>query len=202
MNTLRIICIVCFAGLIVGCQTTPPNYGESGRRMDPSRDSPSEIGSQQPRSYDLITATDMMAESIAQRLDVNNRDNPPRIFIGQIENKTSRPYENYQIFLARLGSLLLSSGSRHGLEMIRERDFIEQQRAREYGTKQPGKAPYDYASEAEYVLTATVRDMPSGGTNFYFMNFQLVQLVEDAISGPDAGVGRIVWEDFYEVKFQ
>lgn len=185
---------------LVACQSPPQNRGTSGYRMDPASDSPAEYGNPSPRSKDLVAATDIMAQDIASRLDITNLDSPPRIFVGQIENKTRNPNHNYQVFLARLRSQLQSSGSRHGLEFIRERQFIEQQRQREYGTKDPYSTAAAYESRADYVLTCEVYDLPSGGTNYFLLNYQLVQL-RDAVTGPDVGPGAIVWENSYEVKF-
>ena len=51
------------------------------------------------------------------------------------------------------------------------------------------------------MLTCEIYDLPSGGTNYYLFDYQLVQLRE-AETGPDVGRGAIVWENSYEVKFQ
>jgi len=136
-----------------------------------------------------------------RRVDINNRASPPKIFVGEIENKTSRPHQNYQVFLQRLRAQLNASGARHGLEFIRERQYIEQQRNREYGNKQPDSTAAAYESGADYVLTCEIFDLPSRGTNYFLLDYQLVQL-RDATSGPDRGSGTIVWENSYEVKFQ
>jgi hypothetical protein len=108
--------IVASALLLAACQATPPdNRGQSGYRMDPTHDAPSELGSRAPRSQDLVTATDMMAQNIASRLDIANRESPPRIFVGKIENHSAMPEQNYQVFLVRLRGQLQASGARHGL---------------------------------------------------------------------------------------
>jgi hypothetical protein len=191
---------MALALVLVACNSTP-NQGRSGNRMDPASDSPSEAGSQTLRSKDLVTASDRMAMDIASRLDITNQASPPKIFVGQIENKTTSPHMNWQVFLVRLRSQLNSSGARHGLHFIRERQFIESQRDREYGGKDPDSTATAYQSEADYVLTCEVYDLPSGGTNYYLLDFQLVQLRE-AVSGPNTGKGSIPWEGSYEVKFQ
>ena len=72
---------------------------------------------------------------------------------------------------------------------------MEQQRRREHGTSG------GYQSSADYVLTCEVFDLPAGRTNYYLLDYQLVQL-RKATSGPDVGAGAIVWENTYEVKFQ
>ena len=200
--TVLSLLAVCLIGL-TGCNTPPPtNKGTTGGRIDPSHDASSELGSTTLKSKDLVTATDQMAGDIASRLDVTNRSSPPKIFVGEIENKTSGHNQNYQVFLARLRAQLNSSGARHGLEFIREREFVQTQRDREFGTQAPqGSAPQDYKSRADYVLTCEIFDLPSGGSNYYLLDYQLVQL-RDASSGPDIGSGAIVWENKYEVKYQ
>lgn len=187
---------------MTGCESTPKNQGSSGGRMDPTSDAPSEANSQDLRSADLVAATDRMAEDIARRLDINNRSSPPRIFVGDIENKTSAPQQNYQVFLQRLRAQLNSSGARYGLQFIRERAFVEDTRAREYGTNSDENSnPGAYKSAADYVLTCEIYDLPNSGTNYFLLDYQLVQL-RNAASGPDVGSGAIVWENKYEVKFK
>lgn len=202
MNVVRLMIAAGIVMSLAACQTPPAqNRGTSGYRMDPSSDSPAEYGVQAPRSKDLVAATDLMAMDIASRLDITNPESPPRIFVGQIENRTRNPQHNYQVFLSRLRAQLNASGARHGLEFIRERDFIETQRTREYGGKDPASSAAAYQSRADFVLTCEVYDLPSGGTNYFLLDFQLVQLRESA-TGPDIGPGAIVWENSYEVKFQ
>ncbi|MEM7227592.1 MAG: hypothetical protein AAF432_02140 [Planctomycetota bacterium] len=191
--------------MCVACQTTPtppPNVGQTGGRMDPTHGARSELGYPGLRAQDLVTATDQMAMDIASRLDITNRNDPPRIFIGEIENQTSQPTQNYQVFLNRLRSVLMSSGARNGLEMRRERDFVETQRSREFGNQDPAKAAGTYQSDNEYVLTCIVQDLPTPYTNYFLLEYQLVQLVDFAESGPNLGAGAIVWSNFYEVKYQ
>ena len=201
MHTCQKIALASCVLLLAACHTAPKNEGRTGGRMDPTRDAPSEVGSLNLRSQDLITATDKMAQDIATHLDVVSRTSPPKIFVGEIENRTSAPHQNLQVFLTRLRAQLNSSGAKSGLEFIRERKFVEGQREREYGTKDPESSAAAYKSRADYVLTCEVRDLPSGGTNYYLLDYQLVQL-RDASSGPDVGAGAIVWENSYEVKFQ
>ncbi|MCA9296672.1 MAG: hypothetical protein KC983_09140 [Phycisphaerales bacterium] len=204
----RLLCAAFLGGVAcvsAGCQTTPappPNYGQTGGRMDPTHDAPSELGTLELHSQDLVTATDQMAMDIASRLDITNRVDPPRIFVGRIENETSQPARNYQIFLNRLRAQLLASGARHGLDMRRESEFVETQRNREFGTKQPDRTAAAYQSQNEYVLTCIVQDLPTNYTNYYLLEYQLVQLVDYAETGPNVGPGAIVWSNFYEVKFQ
>ena len=83
---------------------------------------------------------------------------------------------------------------------MRERDYIEAQRDREYGGKDPASTSIAYQSAADYMLTCEVFDLPAGGSQYFLLDFQLVQL-RAAASGPNVGPGAIVWENMYEVKF-
>lgn len=188
------------AGLLGACNSPPKNRGESGYRMDPTHDSPAEMGSLDLRSADLVNATDAMARDIAQRLDIVNMQSKPRIVVGKIENRTRMPQQNYQVFIARLRTQLQASGTREGLEFIAERARMEGARNTEYGADSQDSAA-SYASRADYMLTCEVYDLPSGATNYYLLDYQLIQLRE-AATGPNVGTGTIVWENAYEVKFQ
>lgn len=187
---------------LAACNTPPKNEGWSGSRVDPSADSLGEIGQADLRSKDLLAATDKMAMDIAARLDITNPASKPVIVVGEIENKTTSPEKNYQIFLARLRSGLNASGARSGLEFVRERSYVENQRDREFGGKNPENTSTAYQSRAQYMLTGEVFDMPGADANYFMMSFQLVQLVNQAATGPNVGSGAIVWENMYEVKYQ
>ena len=198
---LLIIAMALAAAALAGCQSTPKNRGQSGGRLDPTHDAPSEVGSNSPRSADLVNATDMMSQDIAQRLDINNPASPPRIVLGPAENKTSMPQQNFDVFLARLRASLQKSGVRHGVEFIKESRDMEYYRDLEYGKTSPGDGGDEYQSAADYMLICEVFDLPSAGTNYFLFDFQLVQLRE-ATTGPDVRPGAIVWENSYEVKYQ
>jgi hypothetical protein len=195
------LCAAVVAAL-AACHATPtPNRGQSGRRVDPTRDAPAELGVLTLRSTDLVNATDQMTLDIARRLDINNPHSPPNIVVGEIEDRTSMQSEYWQVFLTRLRAQLNQSGARHGLRFVRERSYVEQQRDREYGRTDPRAGSRAYRSDADFVLTCEVFDLPVAGTNYFLLDYQLVQLRESA-TGPDVGAGAIVWERSYEVKYQ
>ncbi len=175
----------------------PANRGYTSPRMDPAREAPAEAGLSRLTSADLVAATDDMARDIASRLDITDRSSPPHIVVGDIENRTTLPHQNYDVFLTRLRTQLQSSGAREGLTFLGRRDEVERQRRREYADA----AGVPFETSADYVLTCVVYDFPSGGTNYVLLDYQLVQL-RPADSGPDVGPGAIVWENKYEVKFR
>lgn len=194
MNTGTRIAISLVAVItLVGCAQNPPqNYGQSGRRIDPSHDAPGEIGLSQLKSADLVTATDRMARDIASRTDLVDPANPPVVVLGSIENHTTQPERNLQVFLARLRAQLNSSLQGQGIEFVANRDRVERARELEYGGKDPSKAASGYMSKAQYTLTCEIRDLPSGPTNYFLLDYQLIRFSD----------GSIVWENYYEVKFQ
>ncbi len=198
MPTGPLFLLVAALLALQACHThAPANRGVSGPRMDPAREAPSEAGLGRLTSADLVTATDDMAQDIASRLDITDRYSPPHIVVGDIENRTTLPHQNYDVFLARLRAQLQASGAREGLTFIGRRDEVERQRRREYAGA--GSAPFE--TTADFVLTCVVYDFPSGGTNYVLLDYQLVQLRPSG-SGPDVGPGAIVWENKYEVKFR
>lgn len=187
-----------------GCASDnpPSNRGTTGGRMDPSRDASSEVGSLDLRSADLVAATDRMAMDLASREDINDPGDAPIFFAGPVINETSQPQQNYQIFVSRLRAVLNASASRHGLDIRQDREFMERMRQLEFGTPRDPESGQPYASPNEYVLTAIIHDLPSRGTNYYLIEYQLVQLADFAQSGPNRGAAAIIWSNFYEVKFQ
>jgi len=117
-------------------------------------------------------------------------------------NETSQPHQNYEIFVARLRAILNASSARHGLDIRQDTQFMERMRQLEYGTTRDPESGKPYASPNEYVLTAIIHDLPSRATNYYLIEFQLVQLEDYAESGPNRGAAAIIWSNFHEVKFQ
>lgn len=202
MNKLVLLIATIVSSALIGCASqSPPNRGSTGGRMDPSRDASSEMGSLELRSRELVAATDKMAMQIAQRPDIANANNPPIFFIGPVINETSRPHQNFQIFANRLRAVLLSSGQRNKLDIRQDRQFMERMRGLEYGTTRDPDSGERYASENDYVLICIVQDLALRGTNYYMLEYQMVQLKNFAKSGPNVGPAAIVWSGFYEVKF-
>ncbi|MFK7961037.1 MAG: hypothetical protein AB8G96_10980 [Phycisphaerales bacterium] len=202
LQPLAIIAGGILLTVAAGCETAPRTYGSAGGRMDPANDAPSEWGSGGLRSTELVNWSDKMAADIAGRIDIVDPTNPPVIVVGEMVNRTSTlGPQNLDVFLVRTRGRLTSSGARHGLRFVRERGFVEDARASEYGDRTAGSAPQDYTSLADYMLTGEIFDLPSGQTDFYLMSFQLVQL-RDAASGPDVGRGVLIWEGQSEVKYQ
>ncbi len=136
-------------------------------------------------SADLAQATDAMVSSIAQVREIADSDGDVVIVMDTIQNRTSMPSQDYDIFLARLRALLNQSGVRQQLVFVETRNRAEQIKARE-------GYPVDQSSRnlPRYALTGVAYSMKRGASAYYLLTFQLVDLTNDIVT----------WEDRYEVK--
>lgn len=182
-RTTTAIALTLTALTLTACDTTPKNQGRAKSHRIESR-LPSE-GSQ-IGSADLVTATDKAVAGIANVPQVRqDAGGPTFIVMDRVENQTSDPSANFQIYLARIRALLNQSGARQNLAFVETRSKAEGVLARE-------GIPADQSARTrpKYALTGTFYDMPRGGTNYYLLTFQLM----------DLGNAQVVWEDSYEVK--
>lgn len=134
-------------------------------------------------SADLSVATDKAVAQIAAVPDIRQAGGRTVIVMDRVENQTSDPSANFQIYLARIRALLNQSGARQNLVFIENRQKAEAIADRE-GYTQTARA------KPRYALTGTFYDMPRGKTNYHLLTFQLMDLTNQ----------QIVWEGSYEVK--
>lgn len=166
-------------GVLLGC--APKNEGvKREERIERRVGEGAQLG-----SADLAAATDKMIASIARVPEIRDRENKTVIVLDRVENRTSMPAEQYQIFLARLRAMMNQSGLRQDIVFIENRDKAERiKRAEDYPTDESARTMPSHA------ISATFYDMPRGPSNYYLLTFQLFDLSND----------QIVWEDSYEVK--
>ena len=175
--------VLALAALVLpACDSTPKNEGRAKSYRIESR-VPSE-GSQMG-SADLVVATDKAVAGIANVPQVRSDMPPTYIVMDRVENQTSDPSANFQIYLARIRASLNQSGARQNLAFVEGRSKAEGVLARE-------GIPADQTARTRprFALTGTFYDMPRGGTNYYLLTFQLM----------DLGNAQVIWEDSYEVK--
>jgi hypothetical protein len=178
--------------LAAGCHPDRPHdYGDQRPDIDSLDDRDSGL-----QSKDVVTASDQMARDILASPLV--RQNPTQLTVvpKRLEDHTidHRGFTNYDIFLARLRSNLAMQGSgqvtilenkaklanTRNEELDNERDDFQQGGGqRPLGRIQPN-----------YALNGKVFDLPNRGTNYYFLEFNLV----------DIRTGVIAWTNKYEVK--
>jgi len=183
MNHKRTLATLALAAaFFTGCDATPKNQGAPKSHRIESR-LPSEgtrLG-----SADLVVATDKAVTGIANVPAIRQDPGTTFIVMDRVENQTSDPSANFQIYLARIRALLNQSGARQNLAFVETRSKAEGVLARE-------GVPADQSARtrSKYALTGTFYDLPRGGTNYHLLTFQLM----------DLGNAQIVWEDSYEVK--
>lgn len=175
--------IACGALLVglVGCGTTNEGAPKSHRLESRLPSEGTQLG-----SADLVVASDRAVESIAERLrEIHGEEADTVIVMDRIGNETSDRTANFQIYLARIRSNLNQSGARYNLR------FVETRRRAEEIKQTEGIPESDSArTRPTYALTGVFYDMPRGGTNYYLLTFQLMDLRDDIV----------VWEGDYEVK--
>jgi PBP1b-binding outer membrane lipoprotein LpoB len=169
----------------IGCQDAPPvNRGLIKSRDISSRDA---TEGTQLGSLDLTTATQRAVGKLVERLGEIEKKKKGKIVIvlDRVENKTSDPSANFEIYLARIRAVMNQTGSRHDVQFVAKNARAAAIRKRE-GLAKPGNR-----NRPDYALTAAFYDMPRGATNYYLLTFQLV----------DVETGDIIWEPpQYEVK--
>ncbi|MBI1369585.1 MAG: hypothetical protein GC162_13135 [Planctomycetes bacterium] len=179
----RLLIVSCLALPLVGCDTTPKNEGTSRSYRIETRD----VGAgPNLGSADLVSASEKAVVGIAGVPEIQKAGDVKTIIVmDRVENKTSDPSANFQIYLARIRAALNQSGATRNLA------FVET-RAKAEGIKQREGIPADQSGRTRpnYALTGTFYDLPRGVSNYYLLTFQLVDLTNDII----------VWEDSYEVK--
>lgn len=136
-------------------------------------------------SSNLVVATEKAVTGIAALPAIRSSEGTTFIVMDRVENQTSDPSANFQIYLARIRAMLNQSGARQNMAFIESRAKAEGVLGRE-------GVPADQTARTRprYALTGTFYDMPRGRTNYHLLTFQLM----------DLGTSQIVWEDSYEVK--
>jgi len=173
------LALAVVAAVVVGC--APKNEGvKREERIERRVGEGSQLG-----SADLAAATDKMIASIARVPEIRDNEKRTVIVMDEVENRTSMPAEEYEIFLARLRSMMNQSGLRQDIVFVEDRAKAERIKQRE-------GYPADATARTlpSYAISATFYDLPRGGSNYHLLTFQLFDFTNDVL----------VWEDSYEVK--
>ena len=178
--TLLSAAVISMGGL-AACETTTPDFGRTTTRPADQRVS-SERGL---ASKDLVSATDDMTQSIASMPEFRDAPYRVQIVMDRVQNRTSMPARDFDIYLARIRANLNQSGARYNIGFVENRSSLEAVRARE------GAPAIDYQTKADDTLKGVFYDLPNRGSEYYLLTFQIVNLHD----------GQIMWEGSYEVKF-
>jgi hypothetical protein len=180
--------VACLVLGVAGCETVPPD-------MD-TRVS----GQPGLQSRDLREMTDRMAPDLLAIPEITQ--NPTRVVIAMksIQNKTeSEPGRNFDIYVARLKTLLNNSKCRDRLAFVEQKADLDRIRGEELGGGNPdpyeqgsrtGVAPVDPRVLPQFALWGTFYSKYDGKTTYYLCTFRLTNFA----------TGVQVWENSYEVS--
>lgn len=163
-----------------------PNLGRT-TTADPAKRRSNEVDL---ASKDLVSSTDDIVAQIASKPEFQNPPYRINIVMDRVENKTTLPSRNYDIYLARIRTKLNESGARYNIGFVEKRATVTSIRQSEGLEPPPGSAG-GYKSKADYALRGVFYDMPNVGANYYLLTFQIIDLND----------GEIVYEGSYESKF-
>jgi hypothetical protein len=191
VNGAKVFIALGLTALVAGCANDKPHgYGQERPPVDSldSRDS----GLQ---SKDVVNASDTLARDLCALREMRQSPVQWTIVVDRVEDRTlDRQFNtNYDIFLERLRSNLSQYGQGQ-VRLIENKARFNQLRSRELdnpdqfqqgaGQAAPG------AVQPNYALYAKAYDMPNRATNYYMLQFDLVNLQ----------TREQVWSRTYEVK--
>jgi hypothetical protein len=176
------------AGLALGAagcsQDRPQEYGRARTDVDALNEEDRGL-----QSKDVTSASDQMARDLLA--DPVVRASPTQLTIVRdtFEDRTiNRDWQtNYDIFLNRLSGNLGRDGKGR-VTLILNRSTLANLRSQERD-EAPGTMS---RIQPDYLLRGVVMDMPNRRTNYYLLEFQLVDLRS----------GVIAWTNRYEVKVE
>jgi hypothetical protein len=174
---LAVVAGLALATLIAGCTQGPRGY--AGQRPPTDQLDPRDRGLQ---SKDVIDATDTLAMRMMALPELNQ---PVRrtVVVTNVENQTTNPRFNYDIFIQRLRANIGEQG-RDRVALIARRGQADRLRAQELdmpmdpygqgGGAMPGAA--GGSMQPEFALHGTVSELRGRGTSYYLFDFTLTNL--------------------------
>ncbi len=154
-------------------------------------------GDRNLQSRDLREMTDRMAPDLLQIPEIVQNPYKVVVVMKSIENKTeNEPTRNYDIYVARLKTLLNSSKTRDKIAFVEERQTLERLQGQELGNPDPMEdasrtgQPVSQRVKPQYALKGVFYSKYDGRTSYFLCTFQLT----------DLRTGVQVWEGSYEVR--
>lgn len=166
----------------VGCyHDKPHDYGRQRPPVDQldSRD-------EGLQSKDVVNASDQMTMDLLQLPELNVSDHRWTVVFTGVRNETISAQQNLDIFVARLKSNVAQQG-RGRIQIIANRDSYRDVQNREL---EQGSTAAPAGTQPDFALEAVARDLANRGTNYYFIEFRLV----------DLRTREEVWNKGYEVR--
>jgi hypothetical protein len=178
-----------------GCNHDRPRDYAS-RRPAPDQLDPRDRGLQ---SKDVVNASDALATDLLASPELNTSRTQWTLVVDKIENRTSNPTFNYDIFIRRLRTELFQKG-RGRITLIENRDAFYGRRNQELDYERGGDPygqggarpapPPPQPTQPDYVLYGRFTDLPNRGTDYYYCEFTVT----------DFHTRQIVWTNAYEVR--
>jgi PBP1b-binding outer membrane lipoprotein LpoB len=190
------IALAAGAVFAVGCANDKPHdYGTD--RPPPDAVTPGDTGLQ---SKDVIAASDLMAQDLLALPDLNASNTRWTIVVTNVENQTSDPRNNLNIFLERL-RVKLSELGRGRIQLIENKAKLQQlqsqelesppQQSDQYGqTGGQGPGGHPAGIQPDFGLYAKIMELPNRNTSYFYCEFTLTNL----------HTREQVWTHGYEVK--
>lgn len=178
LRTGLVMMTLVAAAAMTGCHSDRPH--DYGQMRPPIGDLDSRDRGLQSR--DVMEASDKV---VAELLALPEMNQPTRqtVVVTNIENRTSNPYFNYDIFLRRLTTNVSKYG-RDRVMLLDNRARIARTRSEEIegpidefgqGGGTSGNVPAT-SQQPEWELWGRFTDLPNRGTNYYFAEFTLTNL--------------------------
>jgi PBP1b-binding outer membrane lipoprotein LpoB len=154
-------------------------------------------GDQGLQSRDLVDMTNRLAADLLKIPEIAQNPNKVIIVMTGIDNKTSQPWQNDQIYLARMRALL-NQYARDRIAFVIQPQELQQLQQQELGgaggdafeQSSRGQVPQNTRMIPQYALKGVFYDLPNSATTYYLCTFQLVNL----------RTGELVWEGHYETR--
>lgn len=183
-------------GLLVGlagCQSDKPErYSRERPPVDSLDDRDSGL-----QSKDVVAASETLARDLLGLRELRQNPEMWTMVVDRIQDRTiDRSFHyNYDIFIERMRSVLSEQGPNQ-IRLIDNKRTFEDIRARELDSErdtfqQGGRGgSASNAIQPQYALYGKAFDMPNRGTNYYMIQFDVVNL----------DTREQVWSRKYEVK--
>ncbi len=149
------------------------------------------------QSKDVLSASETLARDLLQLHDLRNAPEMWTMVVDRVEDRTiDRSFiYNYDIFIERMRSVISEHGpsdirlieNKKRFESIRNRELDAERDTFEQGS---GGRAAPAAVQPQYALYGKAFDMPNRGTNYYMLQFDVVNLQ----------TREQVWSRKYEVK--
>jgi len=178
--------------LLVGCSSDRPH--DYGQERPPVGDlAPGDRGLQ---SKDVVDASDSLVQDLLADPKLNASQTQWTLVCTGMENMTTDPRFNYDMFVQRLKINIAKYGSNR-IALIENRDRLRDLRSREWEGgrgdefgQTGGGTPGAGSIQPRYALYGKISELPNRSTSYYFCEFNIT----------DMTTRQIVWARSYEVK--